>query len=45
MHNFYNSDKKEVTRIDKNAEKITKIYPTFYNLLIAQNLGRTHSCQ
>ena len=29
---------KEVTRIDKNAEKITKIYLTYYNLLIVQDL-------
>ena len=26
--------KKEVTRIDKNGEEITKIYLTYYNLLI-----------
>ena len=29
---------KEVTRIDKNGEKITKIYVTYHNLLIVQDL-------
>ena len=29
---------KEVTRIDKNGEGITKKYLTYYNLLIAQYL-------
>ena len=33
---------KEVTRIDKNAEKITKIYLTYYNLLIVQDLWPSH---
>ena len=28
---------KEVTRIDKNGEEVTKIYPTYYSLLIAQD--------
>ena len=32
---------KEVTRIDKNAEKITKIYLTYYNLLIFISLSNT----
>ena len=34
--------KKEITRIDKNGEKITKIYLTYYSLLIAQDLWQTH---
>ena len=29
---------KEVTRIDKNGEKLQKIYLIYYNLLIAQDL-------
>ena len=29
---------KEFTRIDENGEEITKIYLTYYNLLIAQDL-------
>ena len=29
---------KEVTRIDKNGEKLQKIYLTYYNLLTAQGL-------
>ena len=34
---------KEITRIDKNGEEITKnIYITHYNLLIAQNLWQAH---
>ena len=33
---------KEVTRIDKNGENITKIYLTYYNLLIAKYLWQAH---
>ena len=33
---------KEVTRIDKNGEKLQKIYLPYYNLLIAQNLWQAH---
>ena len=34
---------KEVTRIKKNGEEIKKnIYPTYYNLLIAQDLWHAH---
>ena len=29
---------KEITRTDKNREQITKIYPTYYNLFIVQDL-------
>ena len=32
----------EVTRIDKIEKKLQKIYPTYYSLLIAQNLWQTH---
>ena len=33
---------KEVTRTDKNGEEITKIYLTYCNLLITQDLWHTH---
>ena len=34
---------KEVTSIDKNGEEvIKKIYPTFYNLLMTQDLWQGH---
>ena len=33
---------KEVTEIDKNGEDITKIYLTYYNLLIAQDLWQAN---
>ena len=33
---------KEVTRIDKNGEEITKNILTYYNLLIAQDLWKPH---
>ena len=33
---------KEVTRIDKNGEKLQKIYLNYYNLLIAQDLWQAH---
>ena len=33
---------KEVTRIDKNGEELQKIYVTYYNLLIAQDLWQAH---
>ena len=33
---------KEVTKIDKNGEEITKIYLTYYNLLIRQGLWQAH---
>ena len=33
---------KEVTRIDKNGEEITKKYFTYYDLLIGQNLWQAH---
>ena len=29
---------KEITKIEKNREYVKKIYPTYYNLLIAQDL-------
>ena len=29
---------KEVTKIDKNGEEVSKIYPKYYNLLIMQDL-------
>ena len=34
--------KKEITRTDKDGEKITKIDLTYYSLLIAQDLWQTH---
>ena len=33
---------KELTRINKNGEEVTKIYPKYNNLLIAQNLWQAH---
>ena len=33
---------KEVTRIDKNGEKVTKNIFTYYNLLIVQDLWQIH---
>ena len=33
---------KEVTRININGEKLQKIYPSYYNLLIAQDLWQAH---
>ena len=33
---------KEVTKIDKNGKETTKIYLTYFNLLIAQDLWQTH---
>ena len=33
---------KEVTRIDKNGEEVTKIYLTCYGLLIKQDLWQAH---
>ena len=42
IHKHYSSNRKEVTRIDKNKEKITKIYLTYYSLLIAQDLWQVH---
>ena len=33
---------REVTRIDKNGQNVTKIYLTYYNLLIAQDLWQVH---
>ena len=35
---FTVSIEKEVTRIDENGEEVKKIHPTYYNLLIAQDL-------
>ena len=35
---FTDPIEKKVTRVNKNGEEITKIYPTDYNLLILQNL-------
>ena len=40
--NFIVPTEKEVTRIDKNGEEITKIYLTYYNLFIAQDLSQAH---
>ena len=34
--------KKEVTRIDENGEEITKIYLTYYSLLIAEDSWQAH---
>ena len=33
---------KKVTRINKNGEEVTKVYPTYYNLLISQDLWQVH---
>ena len=33
---------KEITRIDKNGEKVTKKYSKYYNLLIVQNSCQAH---
>ena len=40
---FTVSIEKDVTRIDKNGEEITKKQFTYYNLLIAQDLWQAHS--
>ena len=32
----------EVTKKDKNGKKSHKLYPTYYNLLIAQDLWQPH---
>ena len=46
MYNVYSCNrKKKGTRIDKNGEEITKlqkIYLTFYNFLIAQDIWQAH---
>ena len=45
---FTVSTEKEVTRIDKNEEEVTKnIYPTYYNLLKRKSYGNLiiKSCQ
>ena len=33
---------KEVTRIDKNGEEITKYIPQYYSLLLAQDSWQAH---
>ena len=40
--NFTVPIENEVTRIDKNEEKLQKIYLTYYDLLIVEDLWQAH---
>ena len=40
--NFTVLIEKEVTRINKNGKKLQKIYLTYYNLLLMQDLWQVH---